>query len=570
MLSLLSVLACIWVDQTEYNDVRDGLLDGDADGFQNLDHGGTDCDDADAAVYPGATETWYDGVDSDCEGDDDYDRDGDGSSAQAYGGDDCDDGDQAIGPQATETWYDGVDQDCDGGNDYDADGDGYTSADYEGDDCDDTSAIAYPGAAEVWYDDVDGDCLGGDDHDADLDGYPQGDLPGDDCDDADPDRNPTTLEVLGDKIDGDCDGGTDSFGFPHAPLFEITGVQGPIVKVSETEISVGHAAEEIVDPSDGYTVYDALSVTVFGPNTFEDGPLLDYPYGFESSSGEMGESYDFWSDGDHYVWASSLYKTGISRRFLYLDAIDFTAPNNNNTASYTVADGLVDYPYTGMDLFVDEVTGDITVVGCEGDSGSLAILQDTVDDFVPAGSPSLEILSNEPYPLCVIASGFPGSPTIWVTEPGVVGAGVGGVEDEAWINHGSLDLATLPIADWTLVDWEVEVFHDVIWTLIVDLAEGIYLWDGTQVDWIQPMGSGVLQADMAADGAGNVYVCGVSEAGKLRFWYGPLGDITEIVLETGLSNVEQCSVGANVAGLAIVAVRGDDRLIVGGVKNPAE
>ena len=70
--------------------------DADADGYDADSQGGDDCDDTDPAVNPGATEVWYDGVDSDCSGGSDYDADGDGADSQAWGGDDCDDTDPAI------------------------------------------------------------------------------------------------------------------------------------------------------------------------------------------------------------------------------------------------------------------------------------------------------------------------------------------------------------------------------------------------------------------------------------------------------------------------------------------
>ena len=119
---------------------------------------GTDCDDTDAGVHPGATETWYDGFDTDCAGDD-YDADGDGDRSEAWGGGDCDEADATIHTAATEAWYDGVDQDCDGLSDYDADGDTYDSDAYAGADCDDTSSTVYPGAPEI-DGTLDNDCDG--------------------------------------------------------------------------------------------------------------------------------------------------------------------------------------------------------------------------------------------------------------------------------------------------------------------------------------------------------------------------------------------------------------------------
>ncbi len=108
-------------------------------------------------MNPGATETWYDGVDTDCDGAGDYDADADGHDHDAYGGDDCDDTDGTINPSEAETWYDGLDSDCDGASDYDADGDGHDHDTYAGDDCDDTDPTVSPSASEV-RDGQDNDC----------------------------------------------------------------------------------------------------------------------------------------------------------------------------------------------------------------------------------------------------------------------------------------------------------------------------------------------------------------------------------------------------------------------------
>jgi len=98
----------------------------------------TDCNDASNTVYPGATETFYDGIDSNCAGESDYDADYDGYDSEAYGGTDCNDTNNAIYPLARETYYDGIDQNCDGASDYDADIDTYDAEAYGGNDCDDS------------------------------------------------------------------------------------------------------------------------------------------------------------------------------------------------------------------------------------------------------------------------------------------------------------------------------------------------------------------------------------------------------------------------------------------------
>lgn len=244
--------------------------DEDNDGYVVGDDVGSDCDDADADVHPGATDTAYDGVDTDCSGTSDYDADGDGydsaaESPEGAEGADCDDTRADVSPEATEVWYDGVDQDCNNRSDYDADGDGHDSAEdspdgTEGDDCDDTNADVYtgnledpangvdddcdglidetpgttdddgdgyseaagdcddtnadisPAAAEVWYDGLDSDCAGDNDYDQDADGFDASDGYSEaegDCDDTNAEYNPDAVDVIYDGIDADCSGGSD-------------------------------------------------------------------------------------------------------------------------------------------------------------------------------------------------------------------------------------------------------------------------------------------------------------------------------------------------------------------------
>ncbi|MDP2314649.1 MAG: MopE-related protein [Pseudomonadota bacterium] len=143
---------------------------------------GADCDDGDATILPGAPDRPADGIDQDCDGADgctwylDTDGDGHGDATAPYEdcgapsgyavvGDDCDDTDGAVFPGAVEAWYDGVDGDCSGGSDDDADADGVDDLAHGGVDCDDTDATTFPGADEA-CDGADNDCDGGVDSDA--------------------------------------------------------------------------------------------------------------------------------------------------------------------------------------------------------------------------------------------------------------------------------------------------------------------------------------------------------------------------------------------------------------------
>ena len=151
------------------------ITDEDGDGYDTTEaSGGTDCDDDDADVHPGAEEQWYDGVDEDCAGDNDFDRDIDGYDAEtddhtvADGMADCVDTDAEFHPGAEDVPYDNRDTNCDDENDYDYDGDGYESEEYgRGSDCNDYDATVNRDATE-FFDGQDSDCDGGVDNDSEA------------------------------------------------------------------------------------------------------------------------------------------------------------------------------------------------------------------------------------------------------------------------------------------------------------------------------------------------------------------------------------------------------------------
>ena len=218
------------------------FVDFDSDGFRHLDTSltvsssdmdcddsgegsssepATDCDDANATIYPGTSEFVADGIDQNCDNlescyvdsdsdgfrnqnttltvnstDLDCDDAGEGSSTEPST--DCDDSDDSVYPNAPEIVNDGVDQSCDNGDAcyVDGDNDGFRTID--------TTLL-----------------VNSNDLDCNDSGEGSSSDPPTDCDDTDSSINPNASEVIDDGIDQDCDNGdtcyvdADSDGYRH-------------------------------------------------------------------------------------------------------------------------------------------------------------------------------------------------------------------------------------------------------------------------------------------------------------------------------------------------------------------
>ena len=160
-----------------------GTAEGDCDDADETAYPGNEeiCDgvdnDCNKLVDDDATDatTWYADKDEDT-----YGQSGEETEACEAPVDstdragDCDDTDASVNPGESETWYDGTDQDCDG-NDSDQDEDGFDAIEADGEDCDDTDDTVYPnaedGAGEEALGDTTRSAAGSPLVDDDCDGY---------------------------------------------------------------------------------------------------------------------------------------------------------------------------------------------------------------------------------------------------------------------------------------------------------------------------------------------------------------------------------------------------------------
>ena len=280
----LGLIACGDKDPGDDSSTTASFTDADGDGVAV----GTDCDDDNAAVFPGAVEI-CDGFDNDCNGtvDDDpsdgtvgwVDADGDGfgdadtrvvtcdASGLVSKAGDCNDEDAAIHPDAAEV-CDREDNDCDG---------------YEDDEDDDVEGL------ETFYLDADADGYGTSDTTVEAcsapDGYVEND---DDCEDGSFSQSPDQQEVTCDGIDNDCDGVLDANVVPR----DYATLQEAIDDVADfSEICIGSGS--YTDPLD----LTGRTLTLKGRTTAanvrfeigENAPLVTVD-NYDDLAGEVGDA----------------------------------------------------------------------------------------------------------------------------------------------------------------------------------------------------------------------------------------------------------------------------------------
>lgn len=353
-----------------------------------------DCNDFEKSVNPGIPaeqDIWYDGVDSDCAGNNDFDQDGDGYMPdqalhaakyatfvdQYHGGEapwgeaqwgDCLDevisgleaDPVAVYPGAADTWYDGIDSDCAGDNDFDQDLDGYMPDTYSLDPSD-PDAVQHPTAdAFATYQATWGTT------------FPA--VFGD-CNDLEPEVRPGALERFGDEVDNDCDGGssTTPWGFAN---YLWTNPVPPKVVGTDTHYMVLTAAPA-ADFGLGTTSIDVgISMTFPRPDEllgiagvgYKPIPAARQHWQGGANSQPLGYAIDAATTGPD-VFAGVNYTipstnwSYVAQRLLEHD------PGTDNfiLRSYEFAGTIVQYTSSDLDVIIDD-EGNAWTAACDDDT----------------------------------------------------------------------------------------------------------------------------------------------------------------------------------------------------------
>ena len=350
---------------------------------------GGDCDDTDSTIYPGAEDTWYDGIDSNCDEADDYDQDKDGFIEDQYvglsplPGGDCNDLNAEYNPDGYDVPYDGIDSNCDGLDDYDSDGDGYIPSEYEEahksvygtnpdgsalvqiGDCNDNNEDIHPDQTETWYDGIDSNCDGLNDYDQDGDGYVSDEhglnsgLPTGDCDDTNAERTPDGIELLSDvAVDRDCDGSGTTFSLELMDYNNFDILNSPpdsyiplAIGGNDTHYYVATISNR--EDSNAYPLAIAFDRISLEPTEYFSWATIPFPF---------TALLDIEVTNDYFIGLFGEFNTNLDR-WLHLTARSFSDSTITHRRAFT---GIPAAPYDDLSLLIESNSGisRVHAIGC--------------------------------------------------------------------------------------------------------------------------------------------------------------------------------------------------------------
>ena len=598
----------IWYDGVDEDCLGDDDFDKDKDGFDNQ----SDCDEDNPSAYPGAPDAWYSGVDEDCGGEDDYDQDADGYVSDEHAGlatsgvvgsgalpsGDCDDTVPGVNPGVSDTWYDGIDSDCAGNDDYDQDDDSFVTDDYAGletqyvsgsgallgGDCDDLDASLYPGAPDAWYDGIDSDCAQDDDFDQDLDGQDSlAEAGGLDCDDLDGDIYYGALEIIGDGVDQDCDGGEATFLMDDIGLdgdLTLTNPVGIRMKANSSTLvlSLGVGQLSLVETGGSTVLYDSAVAFMYPLDTLHTGAEPErvgwVEHLSDPSTYSIAAGHDFVLNDCAFMGAVELLADGRFRN-MRLGAINMST-HDVEGASYAPPGEFIEFSSVSV-AFDDE--GDVHIFGCDTE-GNAQYSWATLSGCESTGElSSLEVLVSSQVTgfaadTCTLEYASTGEGRVHSLTDDAYTVSALNIDDYGKFTYGEEEMYALS-SDDGLVPFDMVVLEsrdgDVYRLYYDDIKSGIYAMDadGVSVE-IDGSVSAPTSVRAAFSDDGRLFVAYV-DGGQATVSYGTLedGDFsgarTTVPVDFTPVEVDLWAGDALDDGTTdlVVAVLGDENLVVG-------